>query len=197
MKKLVIISSMAIISLIIACSEKKATVKESPNPEAANVELSNSALIKRGQYLVTIMGCHDCHSPKIMTAKGPEPDPERLLSGHPANESLPKVDKKATQNWVLFSMGMTAIKRPWGMSFTANLTPDETCIGNWTLDNFKKAFREGKYKGLDGSRELLPPMPWQMFAATSDEDTKAIFTYLKSIKPIKNLVPAPKTPDQL
>ena len=194
MKKLVIISAFTIISLVAACNKKKS---DATTPETATVELSNSALIKRGEYLVTTMLCHDCHSPKIFTAKGPEPDPERLLSGHPANETLPKMEKKTTLKWVMFSEGMTAIKGPWGMSFTANLTPDDTGIGNWTLDNFKKAFREGKYKGLDGSRQLLPPMPWQMFAATSDEDTKAIFTYLKSIKPIKNLVPAPKTPDQL
>ena len=51
--------------------------------------------------------------------------------------------------------------------------------------------REGKYKGLDGSRPLLPPMPWPNFAQMTDEDLKAVFAYLKSTKPVRNIVPTP------
>jgi hypothetical protein len=192
MKKTTILLAMTALTLMIACSESKPEIKETPKSVPTQTELGD-----RGKYLVSIMGCHDCHSPKTMTPQGPQPDPERLLSGHPANEPIAKIDKKATQDWVLFSMGLTAAKGPWGMSFAANLTPDDTGIGNWTYENFEKAMRKGKFKGLDGSRPLLPPMPWQMLANTSDEDTKAIFTYLKSLKPVKNLVPAPKTPDQI
>ncbi|MGN6475623.1 MAG: diheme cytochrome c-553, partial [Flavipsychrobacter sp.] len=73
--------------------------------------------------------------------------------------------------------------------FAANLTPDGTGIGNWSLDNFRRALREGKYKGIASSRPLLPPMPWQNFAHLNDEDIESIYDYLQSIKPIKNLVP--------
>jgi hypothetical protein len=40
-----------------------------------------------------------------------------------------------------------------------NLTSGETGIGNWTKDQFVYALREGKFKGLAGSGELLPPVP--------------------------------------
>ena len=45
---------------------------------------------------------------------------------------------------------------------------------------------------MDGTRPLLPPMPWQNLVNLSDDDAKAIFTYLKSIKPVKNVVPQPQ-----
>jgi hypothetical protein len=52
-----------------------------------------------------------------------------------------------------------------------------------------KSIKEGKYKGLDNSRPLLPPMPWEGYSKLPDEDLKAIYAYLKSIKPVKNIVP--------
>lgn len=155
------------------------------------------ARVKRGEYLVTISGCNDCHSPKIMTPNGPAPDPKRLLSGHPADEPLPAVtDKKmiAPGQWALFSSGLTAAVGPWGTSFAANLTPDDTGLGAWTIDQFKKAIREGKSKGLDGTRPLLPPMPWFNFAKMSDEDLESVFAYLQSLPPVKNAVPNPIPP---
>jgi hypothetical protein len=90
-------------------------------------------------------------------------------------------------------MHNTAAVGPWGVSYAANLTSDPTGIGNWTLDQFKKALREGKYKGLDGARMLLPPMPWPNFTKLSDADTEAIFAYLKSTTPVNNLVPSPSS----
>ena len=47
--------------------------------------------VKRGEYWSLLGGCNDCHTPKLMTPKGPVPDPARLLSGHPANAQLPPV----------------------------------------------------------------------------------------------------------
>lgn len=152
-------------------------------------------LIKRGKYLVTIGACHDCHSPKILTPEGFDIDSARLLSGHPADDEVPKA--VITNDWVLFSNDLTAFVGPWGVSFSANLTPDDTGIGNWTLDQFKRAIRKGLYKGLEGSRPLRPPMPWQMYKTMSDEDLEAVFTYLKSIKPVSNLVPAPISPKDI
>ncbi len=149
--------------------------------------------IKRGEYLSHIMGCNDCHTPKIMTDKGPSLDMGRLLSGHPADEPLPAVtDKKmiGSGQWVLFNLSQTATVGPWGTSFSANLTPDETGLGIWTFDHFRKAKREGKFKGLDGGRMIMPPMPWQNYAAINDEDLSTLWKYLRSIKPVKNIVSA-------
>jgi hypothetical protein len=97
----------------------------------------------------------------------------------------------------MFYPDLTAAAGPWGVSFAANLTPDETGIGNWTEEQFKKAMTQGKFKGLDGSRTLLPPMPWTNFQTLSNDELHSIFAYLKSIKPVKNVVPNPITPDKM
>ena len=47
---------------------------------------------------------------------------------------------------------------------------------------------------MTSARNLLPPMPWQLFKEMSDDEIKAIFAYLKSIKPVKNIVPQPEPP---
>ena len=156
--------------------------------------ISQDSLIKRGHYLVTIMACNDCHSPKVFGPQGPMPDTTRLLSGHPADMPVSKYDTGTAKNWILFNMFNTAIVGPWGTSFAANLTSDSTGIGSWTEQQFFKAMREGKYKGLDGERMLLPPMPWPSYVHATDEDLRAIFSYLKSTRPIKNVVPEPIPP---
>lgn len=49
---------------------------------------------------------------------------------------------------------------------------------------------KGKFKGQENGRSLLPPMPSQNFAKLTDDDVDAIYTYLKSVPPVKNVVPA-------
>jgi len=154
------------------------------------VAIKNNTQVEHGKYLVTLMGCNDCHTPLKMGLQGPEPDMERFLSGHPSAFRLPSVDTNALKNWVLFAQTNTAIAGPWGISFTANLTSDSTGIGTWSLEQFKKALKEGKFMGLDGARQLLPPMPWQNYKNIKDEDIADIFAFLKSTKPIHNVVPA-------
>ncbi|HEX5169894.1 MAG TPA: c-type cytochrome [Cyclobacteriaceae bacterium] len=169
--------------------------KKNEKPEAARQAPSEEELIKRGKYLVTIGACHDCHSPKVMTPNGPEPDTTRLLSGHPKDEPLaPIPDNKG---WIMFSGTLTSFVGPWGISYAANLTPHETGTGNWTFEQFKTAIRKGKYKGLEGTRDLLPPMPWQMYRNFTDDDLEAIFTYLRSLPPIDNLVPTAIPPNEV
>ena len=162
---------------------------------SAPAVLTEAELIQRGKYLVTTSGCHDCHSPKVMTELGPEPDPTRLMSGHRQDEQLPPMEKNAGRNgWVLFNMNTTAFVGPWGVTYAANLTPDDTGIGAWNFENFKTAIRKGKYKGQEGGRNLLPPMPWTMYRNMTDDDLKSIFTYLKSLPKVNNLVPSPRPP---
>lgn len=160
--------------------------------------LEQEDLVKRGEYLVTSIGCGDCHSPKRFSQLGPEDIPELKLSGYQQDQELPPIDKENLKNgWMLFTPDLTAGVGPWGVSFAANLTSDETGIGNWSFDQFKIAMREGKYKGMKNGRDLLPPMPWPNFAHLSDEDLEAMFAYLKSTKPVENIVPAPIPPDKL
>lgn len=162
----------------------------------AETTITNDTLVTRGHYLVTIMGCNDCHSPKIFTPMGPQPDTNLLLSGYPASMPVAFIDTAALKNWVLFNGSNTAVAGPWGVSFAANLTSDSTGIGSWTEAQFARALRQGKSKGLEGNRMLLPPMPWPNYVQLADADLKAIFTYLKSTKPVRNVVPAPISPGQ-
>ncbi|MFZ1677596.1 MAG: diheme cytochrome c-553 [Saprospiraceae bacterium] len=164
---------------------------------AAPAGMTKADSIKRGEYLVTTMGCNDCHSPKAMTDHGPMPDPTRLLSGHPANEVLPKRPDKsftAPGQWILMNSGITSFTGPWGTSFAANLTPHETGLGNWTFENFDRAVRTGKHLGAENGRPILPPMPWPNLINLSKEDLANIWQYLHSLKPIDNKVPNPLPP---
>ena len=151
--------------------------------------------VKWGEHLVMSMGCGDCHTPKKMGPMGPEDDSTLLLSGHPVKMPAPDVDRKAMESKGIFlTNDLTAWVGPWGISYTANLTSDETGIGTWNEDQFLFAIRNGKQKGLAGSRMLLPPMPWQSYRNLNDDELKAIFAYLKSTKPISNMVPPPAPP---
>jgi len=95
---------------------------------------------------------------------------------------------------IIATNDLTSWVGPWGVSYTANLTPDATGIGSWKEEQFIYALRNGKMKGLAGSRPMLPPMPWQMYRNMTDDELKAIFAYLKTTKPIRNIVPQPTPP---
>lgn len=192
MKTNILISGTIICVVLSACNSKEKEKKSLEQYEPVETIVVDPA--ERGAYLVNTNGCHDCHSPKKFTDKGMELDPDRLLSGHPADEKLPPYDEKTAQSYILFSMGFTATTGPWGTSFAANLTPDDTGLGTWSEAQFLTAIKKGLYKGLEGSRPLLPPMPWQHYANFTDDDLKAIFAYLKTFKPVENLVPAPIPP---
>jgi hypothetical protein len=146
--------------------------------------------VERGKYLVTAMGCNDCHTPWKMGANGPEPDMSLMLSGHPSSLKLPP-PPAPTGPWISSSTDTnTGFAGPWGVSHAANLTPDpETGIGQWTEQQFIDTIRTGRRQGR--GRELLPPMPWQMFRNLDDGDLKAMFAHLKTIPAIKNKVPDP------
>jgi len=149
---------------------------------------SGSARAERGKYLVSVMGCNDCHTPLAMGPTGPEPDLTRFLSGHPEQMGpLPVATAQGPWLWTGAATN-TAFSGPWGVSYAANLTPDQnTGLGIWTEDMFISAIRTGRHMGT--SRPIAPPMPWPAFRNATDEDLKSIFTYLRTIKPLTNHVP--------
>ncbi len=133
-----------------------------------NAKAKADAKVARGQYLATITGCGDCHTPGTFYGA---PDHTRLLSG-------------SELGW----------QGPWGISFARNLTPDvETGIGSWTEAQIVEAIRHGRRP--DG-RTLLPPMPWPDFVAMTDDDAEAIAAYLKTVPPVHHVVPAVVPPGQ-
>jgi hypothetical protein len=187
MKTLTIIFITAIFAWSLnSCSSGKSDMQTT-----ADIQPSKDSLVKHGNYLVKALGCNDCHSPKHMGPNGPEIDSLSMLSGFPSNRPIPVAGANDIKNGlVVFNGDLTAAIGPWGTSFAANITSDATGIGNWKEDQFKNVFRHGQYKGLNGTRMIMPPMPWEDFSHLTDGDIKAIFYYLKSTKPVNNIVPA-------
>ncbi len=151
-------------------------------------------IVARGKYLVSTSGCHDCHTPFKLGANGPEPDMSRALSGHPEGLVMPPPPTLPAGPWLVTSAATnTAWAGPWGVSFTANLTPDtETGMGKWTVKNFRDTIRTGRHMGR--GRAVLPPMPVPAYNNFTDGDLDAIYHYLQSIPAIKNRVPEPWAP---
>lgn len=123
---------------------------------------------ERGRYLVnTIMACGNCHTPK--DAKG-APILERELSG-----------------------GLVFTIPPFNGT-AANITPDrETGIGTWSEDDIKRALTHGT-RPADARLRGVPlsaVMAAGFFKALLPEDQSAIVAYLRSVKPVRNLVPDP------
>jgi len=164
-----------------------------PVAAAETPTASQGDKVGRGKYLVTIAGCNDCHTPWKMGPAGPAPDMSRMLSGHPESFQVPPAPAPQGPWLVSAAATNTAWSGPWGVSFTANLTPDaETGLGKWTLRNFVDTIRSGRHMGR--GRQILPPMPIPMYKHMTDDDLEAVFAYLKSIPAVSNRVPEPLPP---
>ncbi len=184
MSRLLLSAAAGVIALAAATSS---------TPSTAAPTAPDKARVARGAFIVTLGGCHDCHTPKKMGPNGPEPDMSLALSGHREGAELPP-PPKPNGPWIASTNAdLTAWSGPWGISFTFNLTPDEnTGIGSWSEDTFVRALKTGRHMGV--ARPILPPMPWQNFAQLSDEDLRALYAYLRTLRPIKNRVPQPIPP---
>lgn len=125
--------------------------------------LSSGDRLERGKYLVSIMDCAGCHTPGMLVGK---PDFAKALSGSDVGFHIPEL----------------------GYFYPPNLTPDpETGLGRWSEEDIVKAVRTGERP--DG-RVLAPVMPYHAYGHLSDQDAYAMAAYLKSLKPIRNEVPA-------
>jgi hypothetical protein len=163
--------------------------KPVPAPAAPRADL-----VARGRELVNLGGCGDCHTPKQFDPKlgMPVPDMQRMFSGHPEGGPDP-VGQPGQGDSGLIGPTFTSFKLPFGVVYTANLTPDrETGLGSWSAEEFIATMRTGHDRGK--GRAVLPPMPWQNLASQPEQDLRAMFAYLQSIPAVKNRVPAPKVP---
>ena len=143
--------------LAVSCSRSGGPNSDAPPTPGAPAMTQ----LQRGEYLVHITGCNDCHTPGTLYGS---PDFTRALSG-------------SELGW----------QGPWGVSYARNLTPDPgTGLGSWTDAEIERALRSGVKK--DGT-PLLPPMPWPDFAHMTQEDMAALIAYLRSIPPVVHKVP--------
>jgi hypothetical protein len=174
------------LSVVAGCGKSEAAESSKAPPESRAV---------RGKYLVSVLGCNDCHTPLKMGSKGPERDYTRLLSGHPEQLQVGKAPEvPAPWMMTMVSTG-TAFAGPWGTTFAMNLTPDvNTGIGLWTEEMFMRAIRDGRHWGQ--SRPIMPPMPWDVYRNLTDEDLKSVYAFLRTIPPVVNHVPEYRPPPE-
>ena len=112
----------------------------------SHAAMADDAQIARGEYLVTIAGCNDCHTPGYFFGN---PDASRFLGGSDVGFEIPGL----------------------GVFVGPNLTPDEkTGIGSWTPEQIVAAIQTGQRP--DG-RTLAPIMPWHAFANLTADDAMA------------------------
>jgi mono/diheme cytochrome c family protein len=192
-RRVALLACVPVVFALSSCNQPPAAENTAEAPGAA--PMSAESQIARGEMLIVGGGCHDCHTPKNMTPAGPEADMTSMLSGHPESAGVPPPFMGDAGPWTTHTNDhLTAWSGAWGVSFAANLTPDEnTGLGIWTEQMFLDALKQGKHMGT--SRPILPPMPWNWYGKLSDDDLKAMFAYLKSIPAIANRVPVPLGPD--
>jgi hypothetical protein len=195
--KQLVISSFILLGLMffVACTGNKqneTTQQATPSESMAFGGFGSDTLY--GKHLVDILDCAMCHTPKKMTDHGPVFDEEKMFSGHPANLPLPPVDRSIPEKFgsMMSDGDMTAFMGPWGVSFAGNLTPHSTGIGSWSEETFITAIREHKFKGNKNGRDLMPPMPF--FPGITDGELKAIYAFLRTVKPVDNVVPSALPP---
>ncbi|MCL4814245.1 MAG: c-type cytochrome [Vicinamibacteraceae bacterium] len=181
---LLVAASAGVLTLTVGCQ----ATPPAPAPSALQASSAGvgADVVARGEYLVLVGGCNDCHTPFKMGPKGPEPDIDRLLSGHP--EALVMPPAPEGDAWLWHGSGTnTAFAGPWGVSYAINLTPDDTGLGPWTEEVFLAAMKTQRHMGV--GRPILPPMPVANYGRMTDADLKAIYAYLRTVKPLRNKVP--------
>lgn len=181
-------------ALVLALAAVAFAMQPSKGEQATTAQQAPS--IERGRYIVNAFGCADCHTPLKLGPNGPEQDATMMFAGHPQALVMPPAPELPPGPWaVVVAATNTAWSGPWGVSFTANLTPDEeTGLGRWTEKEFIDTLRTGRHLGR--GREILPPMPWPMIRNMTDDDLRSVFAYLRSLPAVKNRVPNPLPPAQ-
>lgn len=89
-------------------------------------------------------------------------------------------------------VGGLALETDFGTFYAPNITPDaETGIGGWTAQDFLKALHHGR---TPGGSFYYPAFPYRAYAGLTEQDVLDIGSYLMSLEPIANEVPAAETP---
>lgn len=125
-----------------------------------------SNTVAYGAYILNAASCFTCHT---------------------------KEDKGTPLPGMDLAGGFEFIMPSGGVVRSANITPDsETGIANWTEEMFVnrfKSYTDSTYKPADiKPGEFNTVMPWTVYGNMKTEDLKAIYAYLRTVKPVKNKV---------
>ena len=129
-----------------------------PSPLDGPVTADLSTPEKRGAHIVKIAVCGDCHSARDEQGNAPAGFEFAGGTGMPFE-------------------GRQTI-------YTANITPAVNGIPYYTEELFVEVMRTGKVK----ARQLDPMMPTIYYRNMTDEDLKAVFAYLKTLKPVEHFI---------
>ena len=144
---------------IIVKSMPPKSFNPSPEPDKNNP-------VEYGKYLVKIAGCFDCHTESV---KG-EYKMEKAYAGG------------------------AEFQFPAGTVRSANITPENISgIGKWNKEQFVARFKSMdpdsvQIAPVDITREFNSPMPWTMYAGMTRDDLGAVYEYLRTVKPVKNVI---------
>ena len=142
-----------------------------PLPPLMRVPQPNASdRVAYGKYLVNAGHCDGCHTP---TDEHLNPIPGMEFAG----------GALLTGYWGPDPKQMISVA-------SLNLTPDPSGIAYFDEGMFIEVIRTGNVK----ARPLSNIMPWGFFRKLSDEDLKAIFAYLRTLKPVQHRVDNTESP---
>lgn len=120
--------------------------------------------VKRGAYLANAADCADCHTP---------------------------VDAKGQPVYGMEFAGGSVLKGPWGTVASANITPHPSGIPYYDEATFLGVMRTGR---VGGARKLNVVMPWRFYRHMTDQDLKALFAWVHTLKPVAHRVDNAEAP---
>jgi mono/diheme cytochrome c family protein len=123
-------------------------------------------LVNYGKYLANAASCVDCHS---------------------------KYEKGSLVAGTEFGGGREFLLQDGSIVRSANISLDqETGIGGWDEETFVSMFKAFSDSAVANTKlnpgDFNSIMPWTMYGKMEEADLKAIFAYLKTVKPIANTV---------
>ena len=138
-------------------------VRTMPRPYRPPAPIDRSDPVAYGEYLAIIAGCATCHTPH--------------------NQRQPIAGMQ-------FAGGFQFVLPSGKVVQSANITPDvETGIGHWQKQYFTGRFRQfANATQLPLQDGMNTVMPWTMYAGMTDEDLNAIYDYLQTVPPVRNVV---------
>ena len=150
-------------------------VLDAPDPVPGSFAPDNLLQVKRGEYLVELLGCGSCHTDGAL-------------------EGVPDFDKALAGSSIGIAFSNPMGNRYPGIVFPPNLTPDpDTGLGGWSDRQIANAVRYGA--GRHTSRRIVI-MPWQGYSKMTEDDAAAIVAYLRSVPAVRHEVPEEVIPGQ-
>jgi mono/diheme cytochrome c family protein len=135
-----------------------------PQKAAPGKRPDPSDTLAYGKYLVSAAACGECHTPFV--------------------------EGKFTEGMEF--AGGRVFEMPGGTLRTPNLTPDPTGLGYWSREKFLDKFHtytdSGYHSPAVAMTDFNSIMPWTMYSRMTESDLISVYTFLKSLDPIKNEV---------